>query len=162
MSSRHRRGEHWWRKTETEATKGANYSCLGDSTALLTLIGLYFMGLRTDNYPTQPVCGACVQIYPTSQAPPLHALLFVWNNHLGGRQGWLVIDQAVNRGSMVTCWDKLVKTGFILRWPTWVYIMDVHGMARLWPESDNTITLNHRFRNSPPAMTNIFLTSLAL
>lgn len=35
----------WRRKTETAATRGANYRCLGDSTALLTLMTLHFMGL---------------------------------------------------------------------------------------------------------------------
>lgn len=38
----------WRRKTET---RGANYCCLGDSAALLTLMTLHFMGLSKDNYP---------------------------------------------------------------------------------------------------------------
>lgn len=38
----------WRRKT---GTRGANYCCLGDSTALLTLMTLHFMGPGKDNYP---------------------------------------------------------------------------------------------------------------
>lgn len=45
------RAAPWRRKTATAATRGANYSCLGDSTALLTLMTLHFMGLSEDNYP---------------------------------------------------------------------------------------------------------------
>lgn len=45
----------WHRETETAATRGANYSCLGDSTALLTLMTLHFMAsAKTITPPTCP------------------------------------------------------------------------------------------------------------